>query len=246
MNIAFCTYVSDRYYHSMGCDKLVRSAKYFHPNIPMIVYGDEDIAKHKVPFGLLHPFIIWQALLKYDAVVYFDADSMITGPLYELLLGLEQDYTVIGVRNNNDFGKAGKDEPITQPGIGIEDYLNAGLIAVNDATKFLLEWQEANMLYGGLLPFKEQSVYNALCRKYKTLMIDPPESGVYYGVSGVYGTETHWDSWMDIKPEGGDLMLNGKKVKVLHHAGGGGNVNKLGFYMFNDETRKRLIEITGL
>lgn len=244
MKICFCTYVNDKFYHSIGCDKLVRSLKYFHPSIPILVYGDEVIKELDVPFGLLHPFIIYKALLEYETVIYLDADSILTGPLDELLLAIEEDYDIIGVRNNNDYDKAGKDEPIGQPGAGTTHYLNAGLIATHHRG-FILEWQMANILYGNLLPFKEQSVFNSLKRNYNTHMIDPKDSSVYYGVSALSGEETHWDSWMDIKVVEGDLILNDKKVKVLHH-GGGANPNKLGFYMFNDETRKRLIEITGL
>lgn len=243
MKICFCTYVNDKYYHSMGADKLVASLKYFHPSIPILVYGDEDIKEFDVPFGLLHPFMIYKALLEYETVIYIDADSMIAGPLDELLLAVEN-YDIVGVRNNNDQYRAGKDEPIGQPGSGTADYLNAGLIATHHRG-FILEWQMANILYGNLLPFKEQSVFNSLKRNYNTHMIDPKDSKVYYGVSALSGTETHWDSWMDIKVVEGDLILNDKKVKVLHH-GGGTNPNKLGFYMFNDETRKRLIEIVGM
>lgn len=246
MKIAFCTYVSDRFFDSMGARKLIASAKYFHPNIPFIHYGDKEINPLSISYGLLHPFMIDRAMKEgYDAIIYMDSDSMVVGPLNELLLAIEQDYHIIGVRNNNDYDKAGMDEPIVQQGAGVEQYLNAGLLAVKRNTNFLETWMDWNLLHGESCAFKEQTILNILARKYKTLIIDPKDSKVYYGVSGLYGEVTHWDSWMDIKVDGKDLVLNKKLVKIIHQAGGTRN-DKMGFYMFNNETRKRLIEITGL
>ena len=245
MKIAFCTYISDCYFHSIGAAKLLASLRYFHPNIPIICYGDTAIKEEGMDFGLLHPFMINRVMEQgYDAVIYFDADSIVTGSLDELLLALENSYDIICVRNNNDQDKAGMDEPIGQEGAGTEHYVNAGLIAVKNKN-FLKEWMEDNKKYGAWLPFKEQTVLNTIKGKYKSLIIDNKDTNVYYGVSCLSGTESHWDSWKEIHVMNGDLMLNYKKIKVLHHAGGK-KEDKLGFYMFNDETRKRLIEITGL
>lgn len=240
--IAFITNISDEYYYSMGAHKLIQSAKYFHPDIPFHVLNSSDVDNLHVALGAVMPFVMSTIIDQYDMVVRFDADSMIVGPLDELLAA---DAPIIGVRNNNDLGKAGKDNPLTQPGCGIDSYLNAGLVGTT-SKQFVNEWMDANSHYGLMLPFVEQTVLNSLTRKYKTVILDGPDSGVYYGVSGLYGNgeenETHWDSWREIEVVGEDLMLKGKKVKVLHHAGGH-NPDKLGFYMFNDKTRERLEEI---
>src|SRR6185436_1021277 len=239
--IAFCTYVSDEFYHSIGCDRLVKSAAYFYPNIPMFVFNSERIENFHVRWGLLHPFVINEVLKDgYDFVVYFDADSIIAGPLDELF-GVE-DFDVIGVRNNNDYGKAGADAPILQDGSSVDEYMNCGLIATGNK-KFIRYWMYSNLMYGYLLPFMEQTVFNVIKKNYRTVIIDPIESNVYYGVSGLFGEKTHWDSWKEIKVEGGELILNDKKVKVLHHAGGF-CADKLQLWRFNKETRERLIEIT--
>ncbi len=245
MKVAFCTNISDEYYHSMGADKLVKSAKYFHPDIPFFVYGTKDVASHNIPPGLLIPFIIERLMGEFDMVVRFDGDSMLTGPIDEIINAT--DYDVIGVRNNNDFGKAGADNPIIQQGVSVDEYLNAGLIATTSKA-FIKEWIDHNLRYAQMLPFVEQSVLNAIYKKYKTLIVDAIDSDVYYGVSGLYGNgtenETHWDSWKQIEVVNEELILGGKKVKVVHHAGGF-KADKLCFYMFNDETRKRLITITS-
>lgn len=240
--IVFCTNVSDEYYHSMGADKLVRSAKYFHPDIPFVVFGSDDVENIGVPHELNTPFIINKLMDDYEWVVRFDADSMIVGPLTELMDAIADDYyDVIGVRNNNDFDKAGVDAPFTQHNVGIDGYLNTGLIATKSQA-FLDIWMDDNLAYGMHLPFVGQSTYNNLTRKFKTYIVDGRECDCYYGTSGLYGNDTHWDSWKDIEVIEGRLHLGEKIIKVLHHAGGF-KPDKLGFYMFNKETRKRLIEI---
>lgn len=240
--ICFCTYVSDKYYHSMGADKLVKSARYFHPTIPMVMWGDDVINEFPAKFGFLHPHAIKKAMEEYETVIYIDADSIITGKLTELLEAIKEPYDIIGVRNNNDLHKAGMDEPFAQPGAGTEHYLNGGMLATSNRA-FIDEWIDHNNMYGSMLAFGEQTTLNALAQKYKTYMVDGYPTEVYYGVSALYGEKTHWDSWMDIEVIDKELVLNNKKVKVLHHAGGT-KMDKLSFYMFNDETRKRLIEIT--
>lgn len=241
MTTTFCTYVSDEYYHSIGCDKLVKSAKYFHPEIPMKVFGTEDLKQFDVDFGLLHPFVIAPLLEEYDRVIYLDADSIITGELDELFS--IKGYDIVGVRNNNDFGKAGIDEPFTQPQVGVWRYMNAGLVCTT-SKDFVSDWKKYNAIFGYLLPHKEQNVYNGISLNYKTAIVDTRKSDVYYGVSALSGEESHWDSWKEIQVINDELWLNEKKVKVLHHAGGF-KKDKLGFYMFNDQTRKRLITITS-
>lgn len=245
LKIAFVTYCSDEYYHSMGCAKLVASAKYFHPEIPMIVYGSAEIEDFHVRLGLLHPFVMNKAMEDHrlDAVIYMDADSVITGDLKDVFLCLENDawIDIIGVRNNNDFDKAGMDNPITQHGVTIEKYLNAGFVATRNK-KIIQQWMEENLKYGELAAFNEQTVLNNIARFAHTFILDKKEYPYHYGVSGAYGTETHWDSWKEMTVEEGRVMLNGKEVKVIHHAGGK-KFDKLQYYMFSEEVRKRLIEI---
>ncbi len=241
--IAFVTNISDEYRYSMGADKLIRSAKYFHPDIPFHVLGTEEVDALGMPKEILMPFVMNKFIDEYDMVVRLDADSMITGPLTEIIEA--KDYELIGVRNNNDYGKAGKDNSITQFNVGVNEYLNAGLVATTSKA-FLENWMDVCLSLGLHLPFGEQTVLNGIKRKYNTLIVDGIDKECHYGVSCLYGDgseeETHWDSWKDIYPAGDDLYLKGKKVKVLHHAGGF-MPNKLGFYMFNKQTLKRLTEI---
>jgi hypothetical protein len=237
--IAFCTNISDEYMHSMGAYNLQKSARYFHPDIPFYMYKTKDIEALNIPLPIAMPFVISKLMDEYEMVIRIDADSLIVGPLDEILNA--KGYDVIGVRNNNDFGKAGVDDAIAQFNVGIFQYLNAGLVATT-SREFVDEWMDANLSFGTMLPFGEQTVLNAIKRKYNTLIVDGLGTNVYYGVSGLYGSTTHWDSWKDILVEDTALKLRGKTIKVLHHAGGF-KEHKLGLYMFSSQARERIEEI---
>jgi hypothetical protein len=99
-----------------------------------------------------------------------------------------------------------------------------------------------NIEFGNQMPFQEQTVLNLMTNDWKTKIIDPMESNVYYGISNLYGGNTHWDSWMGIQLIENELILNNKKVKVLHHGGGHG-ATKLDFNLFNEEVKQYLTQI---
>lgn len=249
MKVAFCTHVSDDWYYSIGTDKLIKSAKNFHPDIDFYVFGTEDINKifeshPEFNWTTIHPAISIQLIDDYDMVVHIDADSMLTAELTELIDENNLMYDVIGVRNNNDYGKAGKDAPIYES-YGMYTYLNCGLVAVTSKS-FLQKWLEYNITIGNKMPFQEQSILNMMVHteNWKYKILDPVESNVYYGISNAWGTQTHWDSWKEMKVVNNALILNDKTVKVLHHAGGS-QPNKLDFNMFNTETKTFLEKVYG-
>jgi hypothetical protein len=248
MKVAFCTHVSDDWYYSVGADKLIKSIKYFHPEIDTYCFGTKELEQlfslhPNVNWNTVHPFVTAQLIENYDMVVHFDADSMIVGKLDELLDTSNLEYEMLGVRNNNDYNKAGKDSFITNQGQDPQTYLNAGLVAIT-SKDVVEEWMHKNILYANSLPFQEQSVLNEISINRKTKILDPLESSVYYGISNLYGDITHWDSWKKIEASGDDLILNSKVVKVLHH-GGGHNANKLDFGLFNEDVRHKLLQIYG-
>jgi lipopolysaccharide biosynthesis glycosyltransferase len=247
MKIAVCTHVSDNWYYSVGAHKLAQSMIYFHPDIDFYCFGDKQLNElfsihPNVNWNTIHPFISYQLIDLYDMVIHIDADSMIVGKLDELLHSSNLDYDVIGVRNNNDYNKAGKDNFITNHDLDPQRYLNAGLVAVTSKS-FLEEWMTKNVEYGNEMPFQEQTVLNHIVSNYKLKIIDPVESDVYYGISNLYGSNTHWDSWKQIDIVNNELVLNNKKVKVLHHGGGHGTTNKLDFNLFNNTVKQYLESI---
>lgn len=242
--IAFCTHVSDNWFDSIGTAKLIKSAKKHHPDIPFYVFGSDYInrifkAHDEFNWCTIHPVISYQLIEKYDSVVHFDADCIITDTLDEIFENSE--YDVLCVRNNNDFNKAGKDNAICDvDGVNIQNYVNAGFTAIK-SKQFLADWINLNISIGNKCNFQEQTVLNRLLAtgKYKYKILDPIDSNVYYGVSALYGTSTHWDSLKDITVIDNKLILNNKIVKIIHQAGGSKPV-KLQPELFNNSTIKHL------
>jgi len=247
-DIVFCTHVSDHLYNTIGANKFVKSARFFHPEIDLVVFDNKILIPlmqndNRINWNNIHPIVSRTLANQYKTVIHFDADSMLTGKLTELLDAIKQ-YDVVGVRNNNDFQKAGKDSPISCHGVPYNKYLNAGLVAVSNPG-FYEDWIKLNFEKSDFLPFGENDVLNMLIYNsdiYSSFIIDDIDSKVHYGVSGLYGNNTHWDSWKDITIDNNNLILNNKIVKVLHHAGGF-NSNKLNFDMFSNEVKTRLTEI---
>jgi hypothetical protein len=224
--VVFYTHVTDDWFQPVGAHKLIASAKHFHPNIPFIVFNSEAINQifKRYPWAhwdVMIPFFGEQLSEEYDLVVHFDADSIITDTLDELL---EDDYEVAGVRNNCDnaaqsgrfFG--GHLSNIIKDIRG--EYLNAGLIAARNKQfwiKFIVDNHETAHKYS----FAENDVFNALFHSgvYKTKILDRLESRVHYGISSIPGPHIG-TLWPKLYVENNNLCVDGKKIKVIHEAGG--------------------------
>ena len=231
--IVFSTWCTDDYVDKVGLGGLKNSLNYFHPDIPLFVYdtAQTEILKKKygtLPANFMMPATCSDLTEEYDMVIHIDADSTVTGPLTELL---ESDEEIIGVRNNNSFGKAGCHGAITIRDIPVFEFLNAGLVGSN-GKKFIKEWGETCQQIGDQLEGGEQDVLNIMfqSKKYSTKLLDPLVTNVSYGASNIWGTDTHWDSWEELYVEDDKLMLYDPNtkipmvVKVMHQAGGSASV----------------------
>jgi len=245
--IAVTTWVTDDYRDFIGVEELKNSFKYFHPDIDFFVFDTKmtEEAKQKDPW--LNP--VWMMppsclpfVEDYDMVVHIDGDCVVTGPLNELF---ESDEDLIGVRNNNSFGKASSHKGITivhLPPFGqnhlipVQNFINAGLIASNNKD-FWYEWHELNRqayrIKTEVNPYfhglgDEQDTLNQIFHsgKYTSKVIDAMGTGLSYGLCNTWGNETHWDSWNSLYVEDDVLYLDDPvdgvrmTVKVLHQAGG--------------------------
>jgi hypothetical protein len=262
MKIGFFTHISDHLFDSFGTQKLINSLKYFHPEIPLHVFGTKELDEEfqRDPWQnwfTINPVMALRLVDSYDMLVHFDADSMVTGRLYELLQG---DFEVAGVRNNCDRGTAGcfstpakvlkkiNGELIEVFKVHPHQYVNAGLVA-STSKKFWKDWVFYNRMFNAKeYNSGEQDILNLLFHSsnYKTKIIDAIETEVYYGISNSYGTNHHWESWKEIVLSENRLFLNGKQIKILHHAGGHGAIPKLNFDLFTPEVSEFLTKITGL
>lgn len=250
MNTAFCTHCSDDWFYGGGCDKLLATAKHFHPDIPFYVFGTFELNKLNEKYNgglswdILNP-VVSSELVKYnfDKIVHIDADSIILGKLNELL-DFKTDLAV--VRNNNDYDTASRfsDNPVLINNCKPENYFNAGLIASNNK-EFWSYWIEQNKKAQGY-PYKEQDILNLIVHsgKYTHNVLDPKEADCHYGISAHFGEKTFWDSSKEIVKNENDFFLRKKKVKVYHQAGGHHHFPKLNLsFLFNEQTAKDIQNI---
>jgi hypothetical protein len=259
MRIGFFTHISDHLFDSFGTRKLINSLHYFHPEIPLHVFGTKELDEEfqKDPWQnwfTINPVMAMRIVDLYDMIVHFDADSMVTGKLDELLKG---DFEVAGVRNNCDRGTAGcfpipaqvlkriDGKLVEVLKLNPYQYVNAGLIASTNKN-FWKDWCFYNKAFNAKdYNSGEQDILNILFNsgRYKTKILDAPQEPVYYGISNSYGIRHHWESWMEITVVNDELFLNKKRVKILHHAGGHGAIPKLRFDLFTPEVSAFLTRI---
>ena len=228
MKVVFTSHCQDDWYEGVGARKLKNSARYFHPDIPMHICGNNIISemKAKYPWSSWYtfdPLIAEYFINDYDMLVHIDADSIITGPLDELLVG---DFDIAGVRNNNDRGQTSCTGGVwcsQTPGVSlIYKSLNAGLIA-STSKAFWEEFKYRNQSEGKNHPFGEQCVFNRIFYegKYRAKMLDPVEANVYYGTSQQICDRGVLESaWKRLYMQDGELYSDEKKVKIIHNANG--------------------------
>ena len=238
MKAVFSIYCTDDYRDFMGLNKLINSLNYFHPDVPVIIFDDEKIkkAKQKYPFLKknkpqspnqgLYPLSCLENTEEFDLVIHIDADSTITGDLNGIMFG---DFDIAVVRNNH-FGKgAGNGKIITIEGVPWDKFCNAGLVAFTNK-QAINDWfiNCKNGIESGNWD-DENNELNRLCfiqnSKYKIKVLDDIETKVSYGLTNVFGKQTHWDSWKDLYIKNEELyqinpLGNEVKIKVLHLAGG--------------------------
>jgi len=284
--IVFSSYCQTYLKKRFGANKLVTSFKYFHPNIPFVLYEDEDInrvyKKYNVNYSNALPCIMLDAKQRFDAnfICHIDADSLVLGKLDSIL---EMDYEVASCRNDcdNHTQKEIETRPIGIKDIDNSEYVSCGCVSTN-SVKFLENWNELNQyivkIYGGVISFwmSDQNAMNLefhsegnKIKDYKTKILDPkggkvfygPSANMYYNQSKVfiprnddpehimkeYGINGH-QSYREILYKNNEFWLYGKKIKLSHFCSGGNpkTAIKNHFSLFNNETRKKLQEITGI
>ncbi|MEK6880945.1 MAG: hypothetical protein AABY22_15100 [Nanoarchaeota archaeon] len=185
--------------NSFGGNKLRNSWSYFHPDITIIWYNENDtnrIIFENPKFGLttFMPIIMLEVKKKYNAdlVIKLDADSIVLDRFSEII-DCDDDTRVFGVRNDGDhIGNA--DERQNRPrelwDLPNEKYINCGCLATS-SEEFLNDWLLLNKLildrYGSITSFWmcEQNMMNMVfySGKYKTKILDPKGGDLFYGTS---------------------------------------------------------------
>jgi len=230
MKVVFTTWCTDNYKDKIGLEGLLNSTKYFHPNIPHIVIDTEKTNEYltRYPWAKNHhfmPITMIDLFEEYDIVVHIDGDSTITGPIDGVF---DLNYDVCCVRNYTLLGSAGLTPPeqcVIPLNIDRNKFMNAGFVSIS-SKKFIKEWLNSCEL----LPVyeDEQHSLNRLINngEYKVKILDDFNSGVSYGMTNVWGVNTHWDSWKELYVKDDKLYQVNQlgqeiEIKVLHMAGGG-------------------------
>ena len=197
----------------------------FHHEVPFFIYDANDEARilgevkdstSACKAFEIRPRLMSLLLKDYDRVIYLDADTVVTGPLNEMMEG---EYDVYGSLN-----------------IGEETYLNAGVSACM-SKDFCDEWTE--LMYKPNGGKSNQVHFNDLINsgRYTSTILD--EENVYYN-------ERSREHWKGLKVTDKGMFCNERQVKVLHWAGGVPRMEeKLSSSDFSQEVRKALDGLTN-
>lgn len=230
MTTVFATIISDDGWKQKLALPLMRSSRYFHPEIPFRIFDLEHIMTLDSQY--YHGIMDAKAILgehlskEFEHVVIFDADQILSATLTELLT---EYYDVAAPRNRSDHHSVHMESNLdlfqVAGQVSKADYCNAGIISCRKPS-FFTEWKLLNQQVRRF--DLDQGTFNMLAYNghYQMKMLDPPESPYYYGVANSWGQVTPWDSWKNITLEDGKLYLSNiynqiKQVKVLHKAGSG-------------------------
>lgn len=228
---------------------MINSLHKFHPDLKVKIYGDKEIAKYqqKYPhfFYMATPIIASELFKKYDTVVKFDADQIITGDLSFLLNTQGFDVGTVYNGNPTDTQTYG---PITIQGVDPYEYYNCGLVVMKNK-QFVEEWLKlCKSKYFGRFQYREQDLLNILCHfgNYKVKCFDDYDPFHQYRAWHGLRSKGEWHKCMLIEDK---IMLpktdynypqEDTEIKVLHWAGG--NLpNKLNYRLFfNEDIVERL------
>jgi len=219
--IIFATYVTDENWLNICAKPLEKSFKYFHPDVPFRIFLPNEVnGKFSVDpqanIRNLKPLLGKQLRDQYKKVILLDADQIVVGPLNRIM---EEDFDIVGIRNNTDWNTAGGMQGFCTPQISWQMYVNGGLTGIANYSA----WDKWDHLNRNHLPGvdDEQSTFNELFYHfgYKSSLLDPIESLVHYGVSAPA------PSWVGTFMEGDKIMIDMRgyirEMKIFHPAGGG-------------------------
>jgi hypothetical protein len=256
--VAISTWCTDDYATYLKPNNLKKLINYFHPEVDFYIFNTKDTenAKKQNPWLSLETvrYSDWMMAVSclpfvedYDMVMHIDADSFCIGSLDKII---NSDAELIGVRNNNFFGKAGSAQPCVSPFyepygnggvIGVNEFINAGFIAAQDK-QFWYEWMDFNKFVAEQsdgrtfryspwpLIRNEQDTLNHIFHsedKYTSEIVDKEGSGVTYGTINQWGDMNHCESWKNLYVKDNSIYIDHPitgqplRTSILHAAGVG-------------------------
>lgn len=198
MKTCFFTILEGNYSSCIEYDLFEKSFKYFHPDIPLFVIGDDQIKRLKETTPGLDLYKMKASAAKlfydeYDLVVNIDADHFIFSRLDEILEG---DYDVAAPSNNNNYENVslsinsyrGNNYNIVTE----EKYIQAGLIA-STSKDFWKTYEKASIQHADRMTCRDNDVLNLVIQfgNYDFKLLDggwsptDPNRKSFYGCSSL-------------------------------------------------------------
>ena len=202
-------------------DRMFKMLHYFHPEITEEIYTKEEFQKMEQPNrSYVYPSIGKELAKKYRTVSHIDADVFVVGRLDNFF---DDSSDVRAGRNNSDGNWAGPTRGFELPDIDWTVYVNAGNHSVT-GQEFWEDWYKQCVDRGHTVPYGEQGILNQLFHSgnYKSVLLDPIDTNIHFATSFQEGSRTYWDSWKKIVVVDDHLEINGKRIQMMHIAGGSG------------------------
>lgn len=195
-------------------DRMLKSLTHFHPEVNIELCVGPNFG----PINYYFPSTELPLFKKYNTVTHVDADVLVVDRIDDLF---DDSTDVRAGRNNSDNGRCATNVGVSIPNVGINQYINAGVHSISNE-QFMYDWYYDCKKYSNFMPYGEQDILNELFHsgEYNCKILDPIDSSIHYGSSFTEGTHTYWDLWKNIVVNNDHLELNGKRVKMLHIAGG--------------------------
>lgn len=210
-------------------EKFKNSLRKWHPEgeVDLLLVTETEIAKFNDPkfFYRAKPLLASQLLGQYEVIIGMDCDQVVCGDISTLWADSELD--VLCVHNSNP--KEAKSYPVQVWDIGVNEYLNAGLVVMR-SEKFIKHWAGLCMSPRfDKYQMGEQDLLNIMVY-YGDYKVGPLDSGDgFWGLSskGYWpNIELRADPLSKLQkklvlPRGGDWPQDKEKtIKVIHWAGG--------------------------
>lgn len=221
---------------------LEKSLKYFHPDIELKIFGEQDIKDMNLPepYYVAKAYFGKQLSKDYDTVINIDSDVIVVGSLDDIING---SYDVGSVYNN----LVGTPDPLQRPIIGLDRtnplfYVNAGLVA-SKSKRFWSWWEDLNKRhFFKQYQFREQDTLNMIFYYGDLNCVNFDNSPNVYGIylNGF---------WPKAELQGKDIVIpdkiigQKKTLKILHWAGGSQAIKMNYRTRFSEKVSNRIEEI---
>lgn len=210
---------------------LEKSFKHFHPDVPFVIYGQEQLDKISDPLKFYKgtPLFAKELIKEYDTVLKLDCDQLILGNLDYIFTTAEYDVGTVLNINRVDPQRYGV---IQGWGIIPQQYVNNGFVAMKSKEFVDHWWRLCNSEHFDRLQFKEQDLLNILFYygNYKTVCFDHYDAVNNY--SAWHGLVAKGETVHTIIKDGELVIPRGQdgypdkevRLKALHWAGGAGEL----------------------